>query len=981
MVMPGASQDTDPPSDSEDRRPVQRLALAHYYYGYQGDPRKEVPFRGIRDEDGRTMLTHHPWESIGPWMSYDRAQWHKSQFQSLAAGGIDVVLLHYRGDRQSRADYSLKGLDVMVQGLKELRGDGTTVPTRAREFPHLGLALDLGSVAAAHGVDQVDLTQPETQATLSGMVEDFFRHIPLEFRAIVNRPVESGQAPACILQLVHDAAVSNWDDAFPARLRQHFQKTFGADLVIVGSERLVARAPSLDASAVYPAAHQPAAIQHHGWIRTASLGPGYDDSAQGSGGTIRPRDNGQQTVQDFQTALAENPDWVFIDSWNGYHRGTEIAPTLEHGLLYRDLIRGSIFQFKGAETFAFNILQAGIPSVMQPGHLYQVEVVVQNEGTTDWDSINQASLSYRWIQDGQVVGDRVTPLAARGRHAAGDHRAYLLSITSPLDEGRPMPAGEYQLELTMTRRERNATVRFPAPVGGAYRVPVTVGDAPAQRPYFINSTMPTLVRREAVYPAQVRLRNDGGDTWKAGVHALGYRWLRVPIAADGTAGESVEVVIEGRPAPLTTDVGPGRLVTVEVPVDTTLVPGGSTVTWSPKESWVYMLEWDFHDGQRSAGAGGASTFREVVEILDRDPAPFFLGCSLTSELVAGNTEKVTVGLLNMGPEAWKKERDRVVVHWYYMDGTVASWNDASLPLTEDVAPFSRVEVAVPVRREEGNRRGARTTEAKTEIEVRGTIIREVPVEVPYYFGPMYCVLDFVHDGLHSSTSPSSKGNDILVIPVNVYSPSFTPVPLTAHFNVDGMSQDVDRRDGDIDGRGNTLPAEFMPPFVSRPSPGVLPAPNPLYPSGLWAYPLNDFEGTRVCFFFPPKAKGVPNMVAAQGQRLLLPALPRTYVHVLALSTEEDVSGEFTLYYSDGSSQRQSVKLTYWHDPPKHGERIGFSTPHRHTPLGDDPDTRCYVNHYTLPADGLKTLVALELPRLPAIKVLGVTLEAASLRRN
>src|SRR4051794_40609083 len=62
---------------------TQRLVFAHYFYNYQGDPRKAVPYRNIRDKQGLTLMTDHPWESVGPWMSFDRSMWHKNQFQMM----------------------------------------------------------------------------------------------------------------------------------------------------------------------------------------------------------------------------------------------------------------------------------------------------------------------------------------------------------------------------------------------------------------------------------------------------------------------------------------------------------------------------------------------------------------------------------------------------------------------------------------------------------------------------------------------------------------------------------------------------------------------------------------------------------------------------------------------------------------------------------------------------------------------------------
>jgi hypothetical protein len=550
----------------------------------------------------------------------------------------------------------------------------------------------------------------------------------------------------------------------------------------------------------------------------------------------------------------------------------------------------------------------------------------------------------------------------------------------------------------MTRRVGAENVWFDQAETAPFRIPVTVGNAPAGRPTWVNSTLPSVAQANATYPVTVRVRNDGSDTWRKGALSLGYRWRKVSTYLKGAGDDADTVIAEGKRVPLEADVNPGRLIEVDVPVATTDASGKPLPLWTPDGDWSYVLEWDLHDGQKWLG----STSREVVEVVERDPAPSFLGCNLPNDLVAGRTEKITVGLANGGPNGWQKGRDKVIVHWYYMDGTEASWNDAELPLQEDVPAFSRYAVQVPEKSaarllgvdedKDNKKKGKKDDEKREERDAKGrklrteyltqpTVLRDVPVKVPYYFGPMYCVMDFQYDGKNASTGLASKGNDLLVIPVNVFSPTFTPLPIAGFFNVDGVSQDVDRGDANIDGRGNSLPAEFLPPYVPRPSVGGDGTPSPLYPSGLWVNPLNDLNASRVCFLYPGKNNQTPNMVQCDGQRLPVGTLYRTAVHFMAVCTEEDASGEFTLYYSDGTSEKKKVTFTHWNDPPKHGERSAFILPHRHTAAGDDPQTRCYVNHYTLPTDRLKQLSGIELPRLPAVKIMAVTLESATLRAN
>jgi len=1001
---------------------TQRLVMAYYHYAYQGDPRKAVPQRGLRTDKGLSLLTNHPWESVGPWMSFDRAQWHKNHFQMMAAGGIDVALAVYRGDRASRRGWALRGLDVMAQGLKELRYSGAESFTRPREYPQVGLALDLGGLAEQYG-GPVDLKQPDVQRGLYGMIRDFYLHIPEEFRATVQLPAARSAGPAApalgmastshgiayVVRLFGDEAVKDADATAMAYVNRRFAQEFGARLVWIGTPGLRARLAGFDAVAPYPAATQSAAVSADGWVRTGSLGPGHDDTSRGPTGTIRPRENGQQVILDFRKVMSEGVEWVLIDSWNGFAGGSDIAPSLQYGLLYRDLVRAGVLQYKQSADYAADFLKATVPRVMLPGHVYQVEVVVQNSGTYDWDVFNVATLSHRWLKDGKYVEGQTAGMPSNGQ-MRGEKKSFLVGVAPPVKDGQPLPAGEYELEFNMHRRVGDDLAWFDQSETTPFRVPVTIGPAPASRPFFITSTMPTLVRRGAIYPAQVRVRNDGSDTWKKGTVTIGYRWRKVSTYLKGVAEDADTVVVEGKRAALEADVAPGRLVTVDVPVATNDAAGQPLQTVSHNDDWSYVLEFDVHDGQKYLGTAGGATLREPIVVTDRDPAPYFLGCNLNAQLMAGRTEKITVGLQNNGPDTWKKGRDKVAVHWYYMDGTEASWNDDLLPLQEDVAPFSRALVEVPddlgerlfgveppkgekKKPEPKEERGAkpaprdekdRKNRGRTRKEwmTMPTVIRDVPVRVPYYFGPMYCVFDFQQDGLNASTGAATKGNDVLVIPVNIFSPTFTPlIGVQGFFNVDGVSQDVDRGDGNIDGRGNSLPAEFLPPYVPRPSLGAEGPASPLYPSGLWVRPLNDLNASRVCFWYPNKNNQTPNMIACQGQKLEFPGAGRTAVHLLALCTEENQKGDFSLYYSDGTVERKSVSLTHWNDAPKHGELVAFSTPHRHTRAGDDPSTRCYVNQYSLPTERLKMLVGVELPRNTAIKIMAITLESAGLRNT
>ncbi|MBM3946551.1 MAG: hypothetical protein FJ315_04010, partial [SAR202 cluster bacterium] len=447
----------------ERRSPTQRLVLAYYLYSFQGDPRKPVPTQGIRTEKGQSLLTDHPWDSVGPWFSYDRAVWHRSQLQNMTCAGIDVALTVYRGGLKDRRTWAIKGLDALAQALKEMRGEGTQALTRRQEFPRIGLALDLRGLADQYG-GPADLRQPDVQRSLYGMLRDFFLHVPEEFRARVHLPaarvpreIGGGASPrgvAYVVSLLHEEGVTGGGPGILGALSRRFGAEFGASLVWVGTPTLQRSLPELDAVADYPAASRPVAFHQAGWIRTASLGPGADGSAGGGRSPIRSRETGSAFVQDLRQVIQEAPDWVLLDSWNDYARGTEIAPSFEHGQQYKDLLRGAVLDFKQSQDYAAQFLHTNAPRVIQSGSVYQVEVVVQNSGTADWDQTNVASLTYRWFQNGTAVGRPGVTIQRTGQKR-GESRPYLIGVLGPvLEEKGPAPPGEYELEFTMSRLAR-----------------------------------------------------------------------------------------------------------------------------------------------------------------------------------------------------------------------------------------------------------------------------------------------------------------------------------------------------------------------------------------------------------------------------------------------------------------------------------------------------------------------------------------------
>lgn len=69
-------------------------------------------------------------------------------------------------------------------------------------------------------------------------------------------------------------------------------------------------------------------------IRCATIIPGYDDTKIRKHGLSFPRHHGESYRAQWEAVLNLNPDWVLITSFNEWHEGSEIEPSVEHGDRY-----------------------------------------------------------------------------------------------------------------------------------------------------------------------------------------------------------------------------------------------------------------------------------------------------------------------------------------------------------------------------------------------------------------------------------------------------------------------------------------------------------------------------------------------------------------------------------------------------------------------------------------------------------------------
>ena len=75
---------------------------------------------------------------------------------------------------------------------------------------------------------------------------------------------------------------------------------------------------------------------YYGKVFAATVVPGYDDRIIRYPGIYVPREDGAFYRSRWNVATANSPHWILITSWNEWHEGTEIEPSLEYGYAYLD---------------------------------------------------------------------------------------------------------------------------------------------------------------------------------------------------------------------------------------------------------------------------------------------------------------------------------------------------------------------------------------------------------------------------------------------------------------------------------------------------------------------------------------------------------------------------------------------------------------------------------------------------------------------
>ena len=900
----------------------QRFALTRYYYGYQADTRKPLlPGLPTRGPQGESVFAVRPMVGIGPWFGYGHSMWHRDNLTTMRHAGIDIALPVFRADTASLNGYATAGLDSMAQALVELKREH-------QDYPLIGMFYDTTSLGSA--ANPLDVSTDAGKAVFYNGIKRFFRHVPEEFRALVQTP----NGLACILSVDTAQSLKGITPALHDYCNTHFRTDFGRTLLWISEADWNPLIGSLDAYASFNEGRG-LKVNRDGAISIASIGPGYNDTGLGTPApSVRSRNAGSTMIDDWRTLFKGSSDWILIESWNDFGHGSAVAPTRDYGVRDQDETMAGLLQFRGESGLITQALRVNSPEVMPPKAVIPIEIVVQNGSLEQWGRGN-ISFAASWYQDGKLIEEGPKLPVMQKVPIMGLLTVPTAAVTAQKD-GTPLPDGKYELRVEFFKSSfvpnTPAFTPFAAP---AAVIPVSIGTPASPEARLITCDASPYLMAGAASACQIIVRNDGPTAWPKG-SAISWKLM----------SEDGDIVLgTGESAPMATEVRSGGQSEA---VALSIMPGKSTMDAAVPASLMFDVVVAGQHLPVLEGPGApARRAANILPLLELAHFPF--GSSVPQMWVAATDLDIRAVVRNAGPTTWKASEFKVGYHWFYWDGTEALWDSPKTAIPNDLKPGEEAVV-------------------------------HIAATAPPSAGPYVFTVDIWDGKQWISTLPGTAGFDTSLTYVNIIGGNLRPVDLTGLFDVDGVASEIEPGDGDFAG-GFSYPGEQYPPDVQPPlkmssapqgpyPPGVAPV---LYPAGYFG-PV-DTVGSRsirrIPFRFSPKRDGDRNFILSRGQTLPVGVGAYTRLFILGAATE-DSPGTFRLNYTDGSSTDIPLQFSGWTDGPKHGEAVGLACTYRRSANGDDAGSHAYLYIYELTADPAKSLISITFPEGRRFRVCAIT---------
>ena len=318
---------------------ISRRVLALYYPWY-GTPQRSGRWlhqEGV-DPTKKTIASHAHYPALGPYDSTD-PQVLERHLEQAKAAGIDTLVCSWWG-RQDPTDKGVRALLPMAAA------KGLTVCVMWERLPGLhdqeAATSDLTYLAEAFG------KQP-------GYLKEGGRPVVFALGAVCQALTPDTWAEV----------IENVSKAVAPGVRIIGEGSSQADLVLWDGLHSLGYLPRMRERSATVCAR----VQHEyfrvpillgrfqGRISVLTLSPGCDDrpltkKLGPKASLIIEREDGAVYRAVWEQAVKDEPDWVLINSFNQWHAGTEIEPSVELGDRYLSITREGAARFKALRPAA-----------------------------------------------------------------------------------------------------------------------------------------------------------------------------------------------------------------------------------------------------------------------------------------------------------------------------------------------------------------------------------------------------------------------------------------------------------------------------------------------------------------------------------------------------------------------------------------------------------------------------------------------------
>ncbi len=641
------------------------------------------------------------------------------------------------------------------------------------------------------------------------------------------------------------------------------------------------------------------------------------------------RRGGETYAASWGKAHKSGEPWIVLDSWNDFTRATELAPSRQYGDFYVDLTRRLFTVPDPSKPAQLQFSPLDLPRRLAAGTLTALPITLTNIGGKVITLEDSVQVTYRWFQEGKLIAEGPVRIPLRESILPGFSTTISLGIATLLADNKPLPTGSYELRLELLVPGERSGIS----------VPVRVEEKPADAVQFAHSTLTPLLRTGGKFPATLRLRWLGKEALPPGETQLLYQIL---------SGDGKEVVGSGATT-VQQALKPGVWTDLRSLVELMGKDGLPLEPAYPERRLEspelrkagYLVRWVLARTVATAPIQGVYEQRLALYPGDDDARLALASDSkFTDTVEAEKSVRVKVTLINRGLKRWEKGRVAVTGRWFQADGMRAAQGRAILNafLEREVSVGESIEVTADI--------------AVPERPGR-YVLALFAMRPPEIFFPMH---------------PISRTGDMLQIPITVTGGRQLPLDLSLLYDTDGVTGEARTRDGDLDGTGLTLPAEWFP--FDR---FGLNQETSLFPSGYFS-DISSVSARSIVFHYGSSADGKKNLLSCNGQALLVPKAPFFAVHIAATATggaERNLT--VLLRYKDGTTESRTRVLRDITAPAASDDAVAFTTPRLHRPEGDSVGTLT-VRHIVFPIAVTKELVSITLPTDSKVKVFAVTLE-------